>query len=74
MVVINPTAIRSGRWFSPGPPVSSINKTESRYNWNIVESGVKYHKTNQQCDHGDTYCLQKSYRAFDNVSYKIAID
>ena len=32
-----------GRWFSPGAPVSSTNKTEPpRYNWNIVESGVKH--------------------------------
>jgi hypothetical protein len=30
------------RLFSPGIPVSSTNKTESpRYNWNVVESGVK---------------------------------
>ena len=37
----------TGRWFSPGPPVSFINKTdshESRYSWNIVESGVRHHK------------------------------
>ena len=36
----------TGRWFSPGTPVSSTNKTdchESRYNWNTVESGAKYH-------------------------------
>jgi hypothetical protein len=34
------------RWFSLGTPVSSTNKTEwsPRYNWNIVESGVKHHK------------------------------
>jgi hypothetical protein len=29
--------------FFPGSPVSSTNKTE-RYNWNIVESGIKHHK------------------------------
>jgi len=35
-----------GRWFSPDPPVSSTNKTDHhRYNWNIVESGIKHHKT-----------------------------
>jgi hypothetical protein len=38
----------TGRWISPGPPVSSTNKTD-RYNiyWNIVESGVKHHQTNK---------------------------
>jgi hypothetical protein len=30
----------------PGPPVSSTNKTDSRYNWNIVKNGVKHLKTN----------------------------
>jgi hypothetical protein len=34
----------TGQWFSPGTPVSSANKTDSQYNWNIVESGVKHHK------------------------------
>ena len=30
-----------GLWFSP---VSSTNKTDlPRYNWNIVESGIKHH-------------------------------
>jgi hypothetical protein len=32
-------------WFSHGTPVSSPNKTESWYSWN-VESGVKHHKPN----------------------------
>jgi hypothetical protein len=32
----------AGRWFSPGTPVSSTNKTDRQwYNWTIVESGVK---------------------------------
>ena len=31
------------RWFSPGTPVSSTNKTTQRYNCNIVESGAKHH-------------------------------
>ena len=31
-------------WFSPGPPVSTTNKT-NRHD-NIVESGVKHHQTN----------------------------
>ena len=33
--------LATGRWFSPGPSVSSSNKTD----WNIVESGVKHHET-----------------------------
>jgi hypothetical protein len=28
--------------FSPSTPVSSTNKADSQYNWNIVKSGVKY--------------------------------
>jgi hypothetical protein len=36
------------KWFSPGPPVFSTNKTDRHdYNWNIVESGVKHHQTNK---------------------------
>jgi hypothetical protein len=37
--------LATGRWFSPSTPVSSTNKTAwpPRYNWNIVESGVKHH-------------------------------
>jgi hypothetical protein len=34
-----------GRWFSPGTPVSSTNKTD-RHDWNIAESGIKHHKLN----------------------------
>jgi hypothetical protein len=37
----------TGRWFSTGTPVSSINKSlnlPQRYICNIVESGVKHHK------------------------------
>jgi hypothetical protein len=33
--------LATGRWFSP---VSSTNKTDSQYNWNIVESLVKQYK------------------------------
>ena len=37
--------LTTGRSFSPGIPVSSINKKlPPQYNWNIVESGVKHHK------------------------------
>jgi hypothetical protein len=33
------------RWFSPGPPVSSTDKTDHHDITEIfVESGVKYHK------------------------------
>jgi hypothetical protein len=41
--------LATGRWFFPGTPVSSTNKTDhhARYNWNIVESVVKHHKPNQ---------------------------
>ena len=38
--------LATGRWFSPGTPVASTN-WPPRYNWNIVESGVKHLKTNQ---------------------------
>jgi hypothetical protein len=31
-------------FFSPGTLVSSTNKTD--HHWNIVDSGVKYHKPN----------------------------
>jgi hypothetical protein len=34
-----------GRWFSPGTPASSTNKTVPRYNWNIVKSGIKHRQT-----------------------------
>ena len=34
----------TGRWFSPGPPVSSTNKTD----WDILERGVKHNQTNKQ--------------------------
>ena len=31
-----------GRWYFPGTPVSSTNKTDCHdYSWNIVESGDK---------------------------------
>ena len=42
-------SLAAGRWFSPGTPVSSINKTyrhNNEYNWNIVESGIKHHIPN----------------------------
>ena len=46
----------TGRWFSPGPPVSSTKwNWPPRYNWNIVESGAKHHQVNKQ-----TYDMQLS--------------
>ena len=39
--------LATGRWLSLGTLVSSTNKTDCHYNnWNIVESGVKHHKSN----------------------------
>jgi hypothetical protein len=39
--------LAAGRWFSPGPPFSSIKQNwPPRYNRNIVESGDKHHQTN----------------------------
>ena len=40
--------LATGQWFSLGPPVSSINKTDNHNNWNIDESGIKHHQTNKQ--------------------------
>jgi hypothetical protein len=43
--------LATGWWFSSGTPVSSKNKIDlTRYNWNIVESGVKNHQTNKPTD------------------------
>jgi hypothetical protein len=43
--------LATGWWFSSGTPVSSKNKIDlTRYNWNIVESGVKHHQTNKPTD------------------------
>ena len=45
-------------WLSPGPPVSSTNKTDRHdTNWNIVESGVKHHQTNKQTNKQTTYFI-----------------
>jgi hypothetical protein len=35
----------AGRWFSPGTPVSSTNRTD-RHDINICKSGVKHHTPN----------------------------
>ena len=36
----------AGWLFSPGTPVSSTNKPDPQYNWNIVERRVKHHNNN----------------------------
>ena len=39
--------LATGQSFSPGPPVSSTNKTDRHdINWNIIEGGTKHHQTN----------------------------
>jgi hypothetical protein len=42
--------LATGRWVTPGTPVSSTNKTPPRYNWNIVESSVKRHNQPKPVD------------------------
>jgi hypothetical protein len=40
--------LATGRWFPPGTPVSSTNKTDRHDTTEILlKSGVKHHKTNQ---------------------------
>jgi hypothetical protein len=41
--------LEAGRWFSPGIPVSSMNKTD---NWNIVKSSVKHPNPNRLTFYG----------------------
>ena len=38
--------LAAGQWLSLGTPVSPTNKTETRYSWNIFESGVKHYNPN----------------------------
>ena len=46
----------TGRWISLGTPVSLTIKTDPlRYNWNIVESGIKHHKPKHQPDEFETF-------------------
>ena len=35
--------LATGRWFSPGTLVSTRINWPPRYDWNVVESGVKHH-------------------------------
>jgi hypothetical protein len=50
--------LATGRWFSPGTP--PINRPP-RYNWNIVESGVKHHQASNK----------QIYNHNNNASYVI---
>jgi hypothetical protein len=54
--------LATGCWFSPGTPVSSINKTEpSWYNWNCVESGIKHHNSNSSIKTNRFYLSADSF-------------
>jgi hypothetical protein len=46
MVVVFTTTYAVCQWFSPGTPVSSINKTDRHDITEIIESGVKHHILN----------------------------
>jgi hypothetical protein len=53
----------SRRWFSPGTPVSSTNKTDLQYTWNIVEIGVKQYNPERKTYtfvHGQDIMYKKS--------------
>ena len=49
--------------FSPGTPVSFTNKTEchDRYNWNMVQSGIKYHNLHKSGLHRYIQLLSEIY-------------
>ena len=38
--------LATGQWSSPGPPVSSTNKTDRHDITEYVENGIKHHQTN----------------------------
>jgi hypothetical protein len=46
----------TGRWFSPGTPISPNNKTA----WNIVESEIKRHKPTKTTNQTEIY-LSNTY-------------
>ena len=59
---VSPKQLYSASWLKQqfvsrygGPHFPPIN-WRPRYNWNIVESGVKHHKTNQSTHHVDIKC------------------
>ena len=47
--------LSTGRWFSPGTPHQQ--NWQPRYNWNIVESGVKHHNSNPLILKPDYWCV-----------------
>ena len=47
----NMSVIATGRWFYPGPSVSSINKTDRH---DIAEILLKHHQANNQTNHQDS--------------------
>ena len=64
--------LATGRWFSPGTPVSSTNKTE-RYYWNIVESGVKYHNPQRLLISASWLIKQSAFRHVAQLGHIILI-
>ena len=48
--------LATGRWFSPGPPVSSTNKTDRCDISKILVSVVKHHQTNNQTNIKQIHC------------------
>jgi hypothetical protein len=62
------------RLFSPGTPVSSTNKAARHdKNWNIVESGVKHHKSNQMCNQNIYTCISVRTTRFWNDLHEIRL-
>ena len=59
----------TGRWFSPGPPISSTNKTDRQDITEIliVESGAKHNLSNKQTNKQTNKPLHQSlkYYSFD---------
>jgi hypothetical protein len=56
--------LATGQWFSPGIPDSSTNKNwQPRYNWNIVENGIKHHnpKPKTKLITWFVHCICQSY-------------
>ena len=62
--------LAGGRWFFLGTPPKNW---ESRYNWNIVKSGVKYkYVVNQKLEHVDDLSFREPFgRIMSVLFYKI---